>query len=59
MLATDAPFDHSIVEEARVSLDRITAHVTDSGFVTLYEGSPFEVDLAALRKDPRFAELLK
>lgn len=52
VLATDKPFDHSLVEEARVTVDRVRAHVesdAQSGFVELYDGAPFEVDLATLR----------
>ena len=51
LLATDAPFDHSMVEEARLTIDRVSAHRNanaESGFVTLYEDAPFEIDLAAL-----------
>ena len=52
VLATDAPIDHSLVEDARVWVDRVRIHAqTDgaTGFYTLYEGAPVELDLDDLR----------
>ena len=49
---TDAPIDPSIVEEARLAVDKITVHrdaEADSGFLTIYEGPPLDFDLFQLR----------
>ncbi|TDJ74905.1 MAG: DUF4382 domain-containing protein [Planctomycetota bacterium] len=52
--ATDAPIDHALVEEAVIWVDRITIHrestADDSvdGWLTLYEGSPVELNLLDL-----------
>ncbi len=50
--ATDAPFDHAMVERAEIVFDRILVHRRadgESGFDTLYEGAPVRIGLAALR----------
>ncbi len=50
--ATDAILDHSIVEEARVDVSTIRVHSSssaNSGFRTIYDGAPIEIDLLDLR----------
>lgn len=52
---TDAPFVHSIVEEALLRVDEIRVHEAgdeaedDDGWVTLYQGEPRAFDLAELQ----------
>lgn len=49
---TDTPFTHDLVEEARVSVDQVRAHASDSrssGWHTIYEGAPLVMDLLDLR----------
>lgn len=49
---TDAPIDPSIVEEARLAVDKITVHEdagAESGFITIYEGAPLDFNLFELR----------
>jgi hypothetical protein len=49
--ATDAPLDHAMVNEARIWIDAITIHReadAESGFLTLYEGAPIEMNLLQL-----------
>lgn len=48
---TDAPFEHALLASAILRIDRITAHPSGdegTGFVTVYEGAPVEIDLAPL-----------
>ncbi len=48
---TDAPFDHSIVDEAVIDVDKIRIHAdanAGSGFLTLYDGAPITFDLLDL-----------
>jgi uncharacterized protein DUF4382 len=50
--ATDAPFAHDIVTQARISVTKILIHDdanADSGFLTLYDGPPQELDLLNLQ----------
>lgn len=50
--ATDAPFVHDIVQEATISVDRITIYHqadSDDGPAVLYEGAPIEMVLTDLR----------
>jgi hypothetical protein len=52
LTATDTPFAFDIVQEASISVDRITAaHAADaeSGFLTLYDGAPIVIALSSLR----------
>ena len=49
---TDAPISHALVEEARITVDRVSLHEdgdATSGFVTIFEGRPLELDLLDLR----------
>lgn len=49
---TDAPIPHSLVEEARITVDRVSLHEesdAESGFITIFEGRPLEFDLLDLR----------
>jgi hypothetical protein len=49
--ATDAPLDHAMVSEARIWIDKITIHTSadaESGFLTMYDGVPIEMDLLHL-----------
>ena len=49
---TDDAFVYDIVQEATISVDRITvAHGADdeSGFITIFEGAPMEIDVLHLR----------
>jgi hypothetical protein len=57
ILATDAPLDPSMVEQAIISVDKIRIHgETDGdggdgaadGFITVYEGDPMEIELTDL-----------
>lgn len=50
--ATDAPIDPRLIESAILWVDEIRIHREadgDSGFVTLYDGNPREVELTTLR----------
>jgi hypothetical protein len=50
--ATDAPFVHDLVDEATISVDRITIHHdadSETAPVVLYEGAPIEMVLTDLR----------
>jgi hypothetical protein len=50
--ATDAPFVHDLVDEATISVDRITIHHdadSENAPVVLYEGAPIEMVLTDLR----------
>jgi hypothetical protein len=55
VLATDVPFVHDIVTDARITVDRVRIHTDsgaddgDSGFITLYDGPPREIELSALQ----------
>jgi len=52
LLATDDPFAYAMVEDATIWIDEIRAHRdadSDSGFITLYDGPPMQVDLLHLR----------
>ena len=46
VLATDAPFVHDIVTDARITVDRVTINKDsdagdgDGGFITIYDGPP-------------------
>lgn len=58
LLATDAPLDHDMVEEALVRIDRVRAHReadAESGFQTLYEGPPRELNLMNLNNGATWA----
>lgn len=49
--ATDAPLDHAMVTEAKIWVNKLTIHTdadADSGFLTLYDGTPIEMDLLHL-----------
>jgi hypothetical protein len=49
--ATDAPLDHSMVSEADIWIRKITIHTdpdADSGFLTVYDGAPIEMNLLHL-----------
>ncbi len=49
---TDAPISHSLVEEARITVDKVSLHQeegAESGFVEIFEGRPLEFDLLDLR----------
>jgi hypothetical protein len=50
--ATDTPFVHDLVQEATISIDRITIHHqsnSDGDPVVLYEGAPIDMVLTNLR----------
>lgn len=50
--ATDKPFDHSLVEEARLRIDHVSIEKPKGGkhgWLTLYEGKPLAFDLLDLR----------
>ncbi|MEE8468238.1 MAG: DUF4382 domain-containing protein, partial [Planctomycetota bacterium] len=48
--ATDKPFDHSLVVEARLGIDLVRIHREGGdGFQTLYEGPPLQFDLLDLQ----------
>lgn len=50
--ATDKPFDHSLVEEARLRVDLVSIQKPEGGeggSLTLYEGKPLAFDLLDLR----------
>jgi hypothetical protein len=52
LLATDAPFAHDIVAEARIAITEVRIHReadAESGFETLYDGDPIEFDLLELQ----------
>ena len=52
IVATDAPIDHALVEEAVIFVDKVTIHSdadAEGGFLTLYEGAPIELDLLHLQ----------
>ena len=52
LTATDAPIDHSMVEEALIRVDLVRAHSSasgESGFKEIYDGDPIELDLLDLR----------
>ncbi len=49
---TDDPFVYSLVDEAVVGIDKIRVHhqsQAESGFLTIYEGTPIDLDLLQLR----------
>ena len=49
---TDDPFDHGMVSEAKVRVDLVRLHGSgseDSGWQTVFEGGPLELDLLELR----------
>jgi hypothetical protein len=49
--ATDAPLDHSMVTDARIWVNKLTIHTdadADSGFLTVYDGAPIELNLLHL-----------
>lgn len=50
--ATDAPFAHDIVDEARIAITEVRIHRdadAESGFETLYDGAPIDFDLLQLQ----------
>jgi len=54
ILATDAPMDPSMVDSARIEVTKIRMHretedELDSGWVTIFDGPPVEVELDRLR----------
>jgi hypothetical protein len=52
VLATDDPFVHEIVTEARIVVSAVRVHrdsQADSGFLTIYDGPPLDLDLLDLR----------
>ena len=52
LAVTDDPFVYDIVQEATISVDHVSAaHGADdeSGFITLFDGAPMEIDLFHLR----------
>jgi hypothetical protein len=49
--ATDAPIDHTMVDEAVIRVDKIRVHPeadAEGGFITLYDGDPIELNLLEL-----------
>jgi len=55
---TDAPIDHSMVEQATIWVTTVRVHgesEADGGFRTIYDGSPVELDLLELRNGLRHA----
>jgi hypothetical protein len=51
VVVTDAPIDHAMVSDARIWVDKVTVHQeadADTGFLTLYDGAPVELDLLHL-----------
>jgi hypothetical protein len=49
--ATDAPLDHSMVAEAMIFVNKLTVHTdpdAESGFLSVYDGAPIEMDLLHL-----------
>lgn len=52
LIATDAPFARDLVTQARIAVTKISIHGNanaDSGFRTLYEGAPLDLDLLNLQ----------
>ncbi len=52
LIATDSPLDHSLVQSASIDFVKIRVHRNanaQSGFVTVYDGPPFTIQLDALR----------
>ena len=49
--ATDAPIDHTMVEEAVIRVDKIRVHPqadAEGGFITIYDDEPIELNLLEL-----------